>query len=109
GPPLIAANDGYAGKLLFGGWAFYSTGTPSMGAARIVWPRARGVSANSGKFYLDVDAGEAPEPGQAGASHHQHFFLVVLQQHRGKRSGWHCIVRSVSRCPVPVAGLDLQS
>src|SRR5204863_13580 len=34
-------------------------------------------------------------------------FLVVLQQHRGQRSRRHCLVRSISRRPVPLAGLDL--
>ena len=37
------------------------------------------------------------------------FLLVVLQQHRGKRSGWHCIVQKCFTMSSTLAGLDLQS
>jgi len=39
---------------------------------------ARSFSRISGKFHLDVDQREATKSGKTGASHHEHFFLVVL-------------------------------
>src|SRR6266576_2398277 len=45
--------------------------------------------------------------GGPRASRHERFFLVVLQQHCCERSGGHRVVRSLSRCPVSLSGLDL--
>ena len=106
-PSLIAANDRCPGNLLFRGGAFHSAGTPPSGPASVVCVGPRGFRRISGKFYLDVDPWEATKSGKAGASHHEHFFLVVLQQHRGEHSRRRCVVRSIPRCPVPLAGLDL--
>ena len=96
--------------------SYYSAGGPFIppgllrGAQQGLFALALAVS---GVFLANFiwmwDSGEATKPGQAGPSHHQHFFLVVLQQHRGERSCRRCIVRSISRCPIPLAGLDLQS
>jgi len=96
--------------------SYYSAGGPFIppgllrGAQQGLFALALAVS---GVFLANFiwmwDSGEATKPGQAGPSHHQHFFLVVLQQHRGERSCRRCVVRSISRCPIPLAGLDLQS
>src|SRR5207248_9492531 len=107
GPSLIATNDRYVGDLLFGGWAFHSAGTASSGTARVAWVGDHSCSPILGKFYLDVDPRKAAKSGKARASCHEHFLLVVLQQHRRERSRRRCLIRSIPRRPVPLPGLDL--
>ncbi len=74
----------------------------------MAWRRTGSRSRISGKFHLAVVQREATKPGKARPSCYEHFFLVVLQQYRSQCSCRHCIVRSVSRCAIPLACLDLQ-
>ena len=62
----------------------------------------------AGKLRADVGRRDPSKSGEAGALYHQRCILVVLQQRRDEHSRRHRLVRSLSRCPVPVVGLDLQ-
>ena len=59
------------------------------------------------KLCLGVVKRKTTKSRKAGPSRHKHFLLVVLQQYRSERSCRHRIVRSIPRCAVPLARLDL--
>ena len=106
-PSFAPTDDRYAGKLLCGGRAVYSASSASGRAAGITGVGNCHCRRISGQFRLEVAARETAKPGKAGASFDEHFLLVVLQQHRRQRSRRHRVIRSIPRCAVPLARLDL--
>src|SRR6266576_2876439 len=94
GRVVANANDGHIGPVLFQRRTLHSAVGLASGATWLCFFRARRLDFVRCEFCLDVDAGEATEPGQASAIEHQHQFLVVLQQRRLKSSRRDRVVRS---------------
>ena len=76
--PLLAADDGYTGQLLFRGRSIHSAGISPGLAASGAYSGGDRFRPVPGELCLDVEQREAAKPGEAGASHHECSFLVVL-------------------------------
>ena len=79
GSSVPAANDRYTRDLLFRRWTFHPACASPKCAARVTGGGDRSCGTIPCKLRLVVDPREPTKPGEAGASHHEHIFLVVLQ------------------------------
>src|SRR5438067_82503 len=83
-------------------------GRDSRPPANFVLCRSGDIDSVAGELREDVGCRNPTESGEAGAFYYERCVLVVLQQRRGEHPRRYRLVRSLSRCAIPVPGLDLQ-